>query len=112
MKRGHDGRSDVVVHRLGDDPYSSRHAPRLENPYPGDLLLRAWPAKRMCVPSHGSDQHTRMNWPLEWPVRFGRGRVYSSTFGHVWKVMSSPEIVKDAGVCVQPARRPLDARLP
>jgi hypothetical protein len=35
---GHDGRSDVVVHRLGDDPRSSRHAPRLENPYPGDLL--------------------------------------------------------------------------
>jgi type 1 glutamine amidotransferase len=26
-----------------------------------------------------------MNWPLEWTVRFGRGRIYSSTFGHVWK---------------------------
>lgn len=38
-----------------------------------------------------------MNWPLEWTVRFDPGRVDSSTFGHVGKVMSSPLSLRCAG---------------
>jgi type 1 glutamine amidotransferase len=33
----------------------------------------------------------------EWTVRFGRGRVYSSTFGHVWKGDVQPPSLRCAG---------------
>lgn len=39
-----------------------------------------------------------MNWPLEWTVAYGRGRVYTSTFGHVWKDDTQPARMRCAGV--------------
>jgi type 1 glutamine amidotransferase len=43
------------------------------------------PAENVQVLSYGFDPRTKMNWPLEWTVNYGKGRVYTSTFGHVWK---------------------------
>src|SRR5260370_10257206 len=60
-------------------------------------VARRGPAKHMRVLSYGYDQHTLMNWALEWTVRFGRGRVYSSTFGHVWKGDVQPPSLRCAG---------------
>jgi Trehalose utilisation len=94
----HGTRLDTVVHRLGDDPI---HAG----------LPRAWltpdievyhhargPAKNLTVLSYGFDPRTQMNWPLEWTVAYGKGRVYTSTFGHVWKGDTQPERMRCAGV--------------
>src|SRR6266480_5844170 len=73
----------------------------------------------MRVLSDGYDQHTRMNWPLEWTVRFGRGRVYSSTFGHVWKGDFQPPSLRCTGEQTLPlrtlqwlARRPVTVAIP
>ncbi|HLP75419.1 MAG TPA: hypothetical protein VK327_00755, partial [Candidatus Paceibacterota bacterium] len=41
---------------------------------------------------------TGKNWPLEWAVTYGRGRIYTSTFGHVWKGDSQPDRMRCAGV--------------
>jgi type 1 glutamine amidotransferase len=38
-----------------------------------------------------------MNWPLEWTVAYGAGRVYSSTFGHMWKGDLQPISMRCAG---------------
>jgi type 1 glutamine amidotransferase len=94
---GHGSRSDVVVHRLGDDPihHGMPHAwktPTLEVYY-----YARGPAKNLHVLSYGYNQHTGMNWPLEWTVGFGRGRIYSSTFGHVWKGDVQPLSLRCAG---------------
>jgi type 1 glutamine amidotransferase len=43
------------------------------------------PAQNPEVLSWGFDPETKRNWPLEWTVRYGQGRVYTSTFGHVRK---------------------------
>ena len=95
---GHGARLDTVVHRLGDHPI---HAG----------LPRAWltpdievyhhargPAQNLEVLSWGFDSETKMNWPLEWTVRYGRGRVYTSTFGHVWKGDTQPARMRCAGL--------------
>jgi hypothetical protein len=95
---GHGARVDTVVHRVGDHPI---HAG----------LPRAWltpdievyhhargPAQDLEVLSWGLDPETRMNWPLEWTVRYGRGRVYTSTFGHVWKGDTQPARMRCAGL--------------
>lgn len=95
---GHGARVDTLVHRLGDHPI---HAG----------LPRAWltpdieiyhyargPGKNLEVLSYGFDPVTKMNWPLEWTVSYGKGRIYTSTFGHVWKGDQQPERMRCAGV--------------
>jgi type 1 glutamine amidotransferase len=56
------------------------------------------PAQNLEVLSHGHDPVTQMNWPLEWMVTYGEGRVYTSTFGHVWKGDTQPERMRCAGL--------------
>ena len=95
---GHGNRIDTVVHRLGDHPIHQG-------------LPRAWmtpdievyhhargPALNLEVLSYGFDPVTKMNWPLEWTVAYGRGRVYTSTFGHVWAGDVQPTRMRCAGV--------------
>ena len=82
---GHDGRGEVVVHRLGDDPIHHGMPRSWKTPTLEIYYYARGPARNIRVLSYGYDKHTNMNWPLEWTVKFGRGRVYSSSFGHVWK---------------------------
>jgi type 1 glutamine amidotransferase len=37
-------------------------------------------------------------WPVEWTTTFGKGRVYVSTYGHVWKGDVQPASLRDAAV--------------
>jgi hypothetical protein len=73
------------VHRLGDDPIHYGMPRAWKTPTLEVYYYARGPAKNLHVLSYGFDQHTGMNWPLEWTVGFGRRRIYSSTFGHVWK---------------------------
>ena len=95
---GHGARFDALITRFGDHPI-------------GHGLPRQWlaanievyyyvrgPAKHVQVLSYAREPNTQLNWPTEWTVRYGRGRVYTSTFGHVWKGDSQPVTVRDAGV--------------
>ena len=52
------------------------------------------PAENLTVLSYARDPKTRLNFPVEWVVRYGKGRVYSSTFGHVWKDSREPPSVR------------------
>jgi type 1 glutamine amidotransferase len=98
LDTGHGDRVDTVVRRFGDHPI---HAG----------LPRAWltpdievyhyargPARRLEVLSYGFDPQTQMRWPLEWTTAYGRGRVYTSTFGHVWKGDTQPARMRCAGL--------------
>jgi hypothetical protein len=95
---GHGKRFDALVRRLGEHPIHTG-------------LPRAWraadievyyhvrgPAKNVAVLSYAWEPHTALNWPIEWTVRYGRGRVYTSTLGHVWRGDVQPVTVRDAAV--------------
>ena len=56
------------------------------------------PAENLEVLSYGHDPVTAMNWPLEWTVAYGSGRVYTATFGHVWPGDTQPERMRCAGL--------------
>ncbi len=40
--------------------------------------------------SYAREPNTGLNFPIEWVVSYGKGRVYNSTFGHVWKDATNP----------------------
>jgi hypothetical protein len=95
---GHGDRFDALVQRLGDHPIH-RGLPRAWRAADIEVYYHVrGPAKRVDVLSYATEPHTDLNWPIEWTVRYGKGRVYTSTLGHVWKGDVQPVTVRDAGV--------------
>jgi len=82
---GHGPRHDTVVHRLGDHPIHKDMPRAWMTPDIEVYYYARGPANNLEVLSYGINPINNMNWPLEWTVTYGKGRVYNSTFGHVWK---------------------------
>jgi Trehalose utilisation len=95
----HGARVDTVVKRLGDHPIHAGLPRQWLTPDIEVYHHARGPAKNLEVLSYGFDPRTQMNWPLEWVVTYGKGRVYTSTFGHVWKDdIVQPARMRCAGV--------------
>ncbi len=95
---GHGPRFDALVVRRGEHPIH-RGLPRAWRAADIEVYYHVrGPAKNVDVISYAREPHTNLNWPIEWTVRYGRGRVYTSTLGHVWKGDVEPVTVRDAGV--------------
>jgi hypothetical protein len=95
---GHGDRFDALIQRRGEHPIH-RGMPRAW--LAADIEVYYYvrgPAKNVDVLSYALEPHTALNWPIEWTVRYGRGRVYTSTLGHVWRGDVQPVTVRDAGV--------------
>jgi hypothetical protein len=95
---GHGNRLDTVVKRLGEHPIHAGLPREWKTPDIEVYFYARGPAENIEVLSHGYDLRTQLNWPLEWTVSFGKGRVYTSTFGHVWKGDVQPERMRCAGL--------------
>jgi hypothetical protein len=95
---GHGKRFNAVINRIGDHPI---HVGLPRQWTAADIEVYYYlrgPAKNLDVLSYAHEPKTQMNWPTEWTVRYGRGRVYVSNFGHVWKGDTQPVTVRDVGV--------------
>jgi hypothetical protein len=95
---GHGARLDTVVHRRGDHPIHAGLPRAWKTPDIEVYYYARGPAERIEVLSYGFDPKTAMNWPLEWTVTYGKGRVYTSTFGHVWAGDTQPARMRCAGL--------------
>ena len=94
---GHGERINALLHRRGDAPIH-RGLPREWRA--ADLEIYRYargPAEELEVLSYARDPQTGLNFPVEWTVEYGRGRVYNSTFGHVWHDQKDPEGMRCAG---------------
>ena len=98
LSTGHGARIETVVKRLGDHPIHAGLPRQWLTPDIEVYYYARGPAKNMEVLSYGFDPRTKMNWPLEWTVAYGQGRVYTSTFGHVWAGDTQPARMRCAGV--------------
>ena len=84
-KTNHGKRFDAVLTRLGDHPIHQGLPKRFKA---ADLEVYRYargPAENLTVLSYARDPETGFNFPVEWTVSYGKGWVYNSTFGHVWK---------------------------
>jgi type 1 glutamine amidotransferase len=98
LDTGHGARLDTVVHNVGRDPIHAGLPATWLTPDIEVYYYARGPAKNLEVLSFGFDPRTQMNWPLEWTTTYGDGRVYTSTFGHVWKGDVQPERMRCAGL--------------
>ena len=97
---GHGARGDVLVTRLGDDPIHAGMPRAWLSPDLEVYYYARGPAEHVRVLSYARDTEPGLGllWPVEWTTRFGRGRVYVSTFGHVWQGDEQPASMRDAAV--------------
>ena len=86
----HGDRVDALLTRLGDHPI---HKDFPRQWMVADLEVYSYargPADNLTVLSYAREPATGLNFPIEWVVNYGKGRVYNSTFGHVWEGDTNP----------------------
>jgi type 1 glutamine amidotransferase len=90
----HGNRSDVVVHQLGEHPI---HAGLPRDWKAADIEVYCYargPATNLTVLAYAADSKTHLQFPIEWTVQYGRGRVFVSTYGHIWVDQKDPKGMK------------------
>jgi type 1 glutamine amidotransferase len=93
----HGARTDRAIHLLGAHPIH-RGLPRVwMTPLIEVYTYARSPAANLEILSWAEDPATGGRWPTEWTVTFGQGRIYTSTFGHVWKDEADPVDMRCAG---------------
>lgn len=96
-RTSHGPRQDTIVIRLNDHPITLGTPKRWITPDIEVYTYARGPAEQLTVLTYGRHIATDSYWPLEWIVSYGEGRVYSSSFGHVWKSDSG---IPDRVLCV------------
>jgi len=94
----HAPNGEVVVHLLGKHPIHDGLPNAWKTPHLEVYYDARGPAENVQVLSFARDPRFGENWPVEWTVTYGSGRVYVATFGHVWKGDVAPESMRCAGV--------------
>jgi type 1 glutamine amidotransferase len=97
---GHGPRGDVLVRRLGEDPIHAGMPRAWLSPDLEVYYYARGPAEHVHVLAVARDSEPGIGllWPVEWTTTFGKGRVYISTFGHVWQGDVQPASMRDAAV--------------
>ena len=93
----HGARTDRVIHRLGEHPIHAGLPRAWKTPLIEVYTYARGPAENLTVLSWAEDPKTLARWPIEWTVQYGEGRVYNSTFGHVWRDEIDPVDMRCAG---------------
>ena len=83
-RTSHGPRQDTVVIRLGEHAITRGTPERWLTPDIEVYTYARGPAEELAVLTYGLHLATDRYWPLEWAVSYGSGRVYSSSFGHIW----------------------------
>lgn len=116
---GHATRQNRVVHRLGEHPIHAGLPRAWRTPLLEVLTYARGPAENIDVLSWAEDPAGQGRWPVEWTVRYGKGRVYASSFGHAWNDEAEPVNFRCAGfqtLLVRSAQwlagRPVDFPIP
>jgi type 1 glutamine amidotransferase len=80
----HQPRQDRLIHLLANDPIHAGMPRTWMTPLIEVYNYTRGPAENLTVLSWAEDPKTQVRWPIEWTVTYGQGRVYCSSFGHVW----------------------------
>ena len=115
----HGARVNALVTRIGNHPIQ-KGLPR--SWIFADIEVYTYargPMENITVLSYAKDALYKKNFPIEWVIKYGKGRVYNSTLGHFWKDQQNPEGMRCAAFQTEMvralqwlAKRKVDASLP
>jgi type 1 glutamine amidotransferase len=86
----HGPRNDEVIYMLNDHPINKDFPKAWKTPDMELYKFARGPANNLTVLSYAKDTKTNINWPVEWTVTYGKGKVYNSSMGHLWKGETYP----------------------
>lgn len=81
----HGKRFDAQIHILNRHPINKDFPDSWMTPSMELYTYVRGPAENVTVLSYAYDSTTNKTWPVEWVVKYGKGRVYNSSMGHLWK---------------------------
>lgn len=85
-KPGHGPEHDFVITTMPRDHPITRGLPkRWLHPHEQLTHGQHGPAKGMTILTYAWSKDTKENEPLDWVVSYGKGRVYTTMLGHLWK---------------------------
>ena len=81
----HGKRFDATIITLNRNPINKDFPAAWMTPSMELYTHARGPAENLTVLSYAIDSATKRKWPVEWIVQYGKGKVYNSSMGHLWK---------------------------
>lgn len=81
----HGARFDAVVQRYTKHAINRGYPEKWKTANMELYTYARGPAKNVTVLSFANDSITNKNWPVEWIIKYGKGKVYNTSMGHLWK---------------------------
>jgi type 1 glutamine amidotransferase len=95
---GHGERFNALVQILNRHPINKGYPERWQTVHTEVYYFPRGPAENLTVLSYAYDSTgTHRMWPVEWVVAYGKGRVYNSSMGHLWKGETYPPAYRCIG---------------
>ncbi len=93
---GHGKRTNALITKMGNHPIH-HGLPKAWRAADIEIYRYArGAADKLEVISYARDAETGLNFPMEWTVKYGEGKVYCSTYGHLWRGQDWPESMRCA----------------
>jgi len=96
-KTHHGRRLDILVEKYTEHPVNKDYPEGWISPDTELYKYARGTAENMQVLSTTLDTATGKRWPVDWVISYGKGRVYNSTFGHIWHNERMPESIRCVG---------------
>jgi type 1 glutamine amidotransferase len=81
----HGDRFDAMIHIVNRHPINQGYPTCWQSASIELYRYARGPAENITILSAAADSTTHKIFPVEWVVRYGKGRVYASSMGHLWK---------------------------
>lgn len=95
---GHGDRFNAVIQILNRHPINKDYPAAWQTANTEVYNFPRGPAENMTVLSYAFDSSsTKKLWPVEWVVNYGKGRVYNSSMGHLWRGETYPDAYRCVG---------------
>jgi type 1 glutamine amidotransferase len=95
---GHGDRFNALIQVLTPHPINKGYPNKWQTANTEVYYFPRGPAENISVLSCAFDStSTKRTWPVEWVVKYGKGRVYNSSLGHLWKGESYPPAYRCIG---------------
>ena len=98
MDTGHGDRFNALIQILNRHPINNGYPDQWQTANTEVYYFPRGPAENLTVLSYAYDStSTHKMWPVEWVVTYGKGRVYNSSMGHLWKGETYPAAYRCVG---------------